>query len=194
VSDGFIKWYRGRSDGLNFARQEELFGGIGLSLAHPTRGVEVVLDVDGNDVELSRGKVIDLLNMRLGSINIEWWFSPDVNLVCNYAYEPLGLEIQTYYLDGLLRTELEALAHLLLSTAKSSDFGTRGIVIDRHGSTAEFDWDKVLLYGSPEISDFPDFVIVPKDLSRKLSPLPPELSISPVSVDSDLMIIESRTA
>ena len=187
MSDGFMKWYRRRTDTQIFARQESLFQAYGVSLVHPARNVEILLDVDGNDVELPPGRILDLLNMKFGSINVEWWFSSDANLVCKYEYEPLGLEIQTYYLDSLTQAEANVLSNLLLAAAEDSDYGTRGLVIDRRGSTAEFDWDNVMLYGKLEIPSLPDLVVVPRDLAGKLSSLP---SISATSVGLDLVMIE----
>lgn len=156
--------------------------------------MEILLDVDGNDVELPPGRTIDLLNMRFGSINLEWWFSPDANLVCNYDYEPMGLEVQTYYLDSLNQTEANALSNLLLSAVEDPDYGTRGLVIDRQGSTAEFDWDGVMLYENLEIPNLPDLTVVPRDLARKLSSVSPELRISATPFGPDLVMIESIRA
>ena len=147
-----------------------------------------MLDVDGNDVELDPGKTARILDLKLGESTMEWWFSPDAGLVCNYGYEPLGCEIQTYYLDGLDASEVAVLERILRSLIENQNLGTLGIVVDRVGRSVEFDWDAVILYSSRTIPNYPDMLALPKEVAEEIEDTPK--GMARVQIGSKLVCFE----
>jgi hypothetical protein len=101
----------------------------------------VVLDVDGGDVQLDAREIARLVDMKIASINVEFWLSPDVNLTCNFAWIPLGVEVQMYYLDNLTLGQSEAVESVLIKYIHQEASSTFGYVLDRNGRTAEYDWN-----------------------------------------------------
>jgi hypothetical protein len=53
MPDGFVKWYRASSTAHEFGAQVEAFSAAGISLIHPAKNVAVLLDVDGDDIEVA---------------------------------------------------------------------------------------------------------------------------------------------
>ncbi|MFI6406688.1 hypothetical protein [Streptomyces sp. NPDC050548] len=66
-----------------------------------------MIDVDGDDVPVTLEALAWVIGIRASSITVTWWLSPDVNVVGEYSHEPLGCEMQTFWLDGLSLEEAE---------------------------------------------------------------------------------------
>lgn len=183
-----MRWYRERTTTTSFAEQKNAFSEAGLWLEHPTRAAEIMLDVDGDDVELGAGAIAELLELKLGPVNVEWWFSSDENLTCKYDYEPLGMEIQTYYLDGLTALQCSILEQLLTKFVRERRVETRALIVDRSGDTAEFDWDAVILYERPNSFPLPESMILPAPIAEKLSAASVEYTIT--SIPPNLVLFQ----
>ncbi|MEV5505630.1 hypothetical protein [Streptomyces orinoci] len=176
MSDGFIRWYRESAATLMFDEQVSLFSESGIQLLHPVKRAAMVLDVDGNDVPFGREELSRLLGLRISSINVNWWLSADVNIVDEYSYEPLGCEIQTFWLHGLDSGETQTLETALLAAAAEFPVPTRALIVDRHGKSDPEDWDSVALYEGRAAPKFPDYVIAPDTIVSKLLQVSPELT------------------
>jgi hypothetical protein len=99
-----------------------------------------MLDVDGNGVNVDPEEMAHLIDLKLSSVNVEFWIAPDTSLTCRFSWIPLGLEVQTFYLDGLSGAEAAHVQSVLIGYMNSAP-GTFGYVLDLDGDTAEYDWD-----------------------------------------------------
>ncbi|MGV9805300.1 hypothetical protein [Micromonospora chersina] len=173
MSDAFIKWCRGSTTAEQFRRQIEKFEIAGISLNHPVSETAVLLDVDGRDVVTSPTEIAELIGRRIGiSLTLEWWFNADTDLTCTFSFVPSSREIQTYYLDGLSRSEVEVTCDLIRDIFWDSEGTSESVVFDTSGRTAEFDWDDYLLYGVGRPLTSPDLLIVRSASAVALSPPP----------------------
>ncbi|MDH6113398.1 hypothetical protein P3T36_001723 [Kitasatospora sp. MAP12-15] len=132
-----------------------------------------MLDVDGNDVPIGLDEADRLLSLRLGSVSVTWWLSEDVDVVCEYSYEPLGCEIQTFRLDGLTVREIETIQDALTAAARAFPASTHALIIDCHGVSEPEIWDSLILYGGTRVPRLPDLVLARGPVASQL------LSISP---------------
>ncbi|MFJ2085287.1 hypothetical protein ACI2KV_06590 [Micromonospora chokoriensis] len=163
MADSFIKWYRVASTVESFRSQARSFESAGIHLTHPGKGVAVMLDVDGNDIEMSPERVAENVGRRIGrSLTVEWWLSPDIDLTCTYEFHPLGREVQTFYLDGFRTEEKEIVSSVVGRLFSSNAESSIALVVDYRGLTAEFDWDDFVLRGLGELPSIPDLLIAAK--------------------------------
>ncbi|MDT0457263.1 hypothetical protein RM550_16195 [Streptomyces sp. DSM 41527] len=127
-----------------------------------------MINVDGDDVPVDF-EVLDLLiGLRLPSISINWWISADVNVVDSYAYEPLGCEVQTFWVDGLRLEEAQAFNAAVMSTVSRVSTPTRALVCDYRGATDADDWDSVVLHGGVEIPGNVDLLLLSEEPSQRI--------------------------
>lgn len=127
----------------------EHFGQFGITVKNPATGVVAAVNVDGDDVPVTCDELEWLLGLRLSPVTMNWWLSSDTNLVAEYSYEPLGCEIQTFWLDGLSGKEVDAVTRAVLSPTP-----TRALVFDFDEATEPDDWDSLALYGGGGDSGF----------------------------------------
>lgn len=175
MADGFIRWYRESGATSVFAEQVELFKAHGLGLVHPVRGGAVVLDVEGDGVLMSREELGHLLGLRIASVTMNWWFSADVDVIDQYAYEPLGCEIQTLWLDGLTTEQADTVEAAVVAATTGLPTPTRAVIVDRQGESDPDDWDSAVLYDGEMPLVFPDRVLVGDPLVETLLRARPEL-------------------
>ncbi|GAQ51112.1 hypothetical protein [Streptomyces acidiscabies] len=168
MGDGFIRWYRERGAESVLSDQVAVFGRHSVTLAHPATKAPSVINVDGDNVPLDF-EVLDLIiGLRLPSVSINWWLSADVNVVDSYAYEPLGCEVQTFWLDGLNAEEAQTFTSAVISTVLEVSTPTLALVCDYRGITDADDWDSLALYGGTEIPGNVDPLLLNEELSRKV--------------------------
>jgi hypothetical protein len=163
MADQFLRWYRARSTRDDFARQAEFFSRRGISLEHPNFRCGIILDVDGNHVQLETAKIARLIDLKIAPVNVEFWLSADHDLACRFSWIPLGMEVQMYYLDNLTRTESQIVESLLIDYIHQESSGTFGYVLDRDGRTAEYDWD--LFYDGLSMGEYRRFETYPDVLA-----------------------------
>ncbi|MEU7279818.1 hypothetical protein AB0A69_13680 [Streptomyces sp. NPDC045431] len=175
MADGFIRWYREAAATPVFAEQTELFAAHGIALVHPVRGAAVVLDVEGEGVLMRPEELGRLLGLRIASLTLNWWFSADVDVVDAYAYEPLGCEIQTLWLDGLTPEQADTVEAAVVAAATALPVPTRAVIVDREGEGDPEDWDSAVLYEGETPSRFPDRVLARGPLAERLRRSSPEL-------------------
>ncbi|MFF8293297.1 hypothetical protein ACF068_29330 [Streptomyces sp. NPDC016309] len=175
MSDGYIRWYRESAATPVLAAQAELFEAYGLSLVHPVKGAAVVLDVEGDDVLLRPEELGRLLGMRIASLTTNWWLSADVDVVDQFAYEPLGCEIQTLWLDGLTTEQSDAVEAAVLAAAAALPVPTRAVVVDREGAGDPGDWDSPVLYDGENLPPLPDRLLLGSSLADRFLSAFPEL-------------------
>jgi hypothetical protein len=129
-----------------------------------------MLDVDGNGVNVEPEEMARLIDLKLGSVNVKFWLGPDTDLTCYFSWIPLGLEIQTFYLDGLSRAQMDQVKSVLIGYMSSFP-GTSGYVLDLDGGTAEYDWDA--FFDAIEMGDFhpvevyPDLLVIKGSLAQE---------------------------
>lgn len=133
MSDGFIRWYRELGAESVFVDQVATFERSGVTLAHPDSGVMSVINVDGDDVGIDFETLEMILGIRVPSVTINWWVSPGSNVVSEYSYEPLGCEIQTFWLDGMTGAEVESFSSAVIAVMDSVAPPTRALVCDYRG-------------------------------------------------------------
>jgi hypothetical protein len=129
-----------------------------------------MLDVDGNGVNVDPEEMAHLIDLKLGSVNLEFWITPDTNLICRFSWIPLGLEVQTFYLDGLSGTETAHVKSVLIGYMNGTP-DTFGYVLDLGGDTAEYDWD--VFFDTIHMGDllpvevYPDLLVIKGSLARE---------------------------
>ncbi|MEW2631403.1 hypothetical protein AB0903_07020 [Streptomyces sp. NPDC048389] len=175
MADGFIRWYRESGATSVFDAQAELFASHGIGLVHPAHGTAVVLDVEGESVPMRREELGRLLGLRIASITMNWWFSADVDVVDEYAYEPLGCEIQTLWLDGLTTEQSDTVEAAVVAAATGLPTPTRAVIVDRQGASDPGDWDAAVLYEGEAPSVFPDRLLVSAPLAETVLSARPDL-------------------
>lgn len=175
MADGFIRWYRESGATSVFAEQVEMFEAHGMRLVHPVRGAAVVLDIEGEQVLMRPQELGRLLGLRIASITMEWWFSADINVIDAYAYEPLGCEIQTLWLDGLTLQQADAVEAAVVAAATGLPTPTRAVIVDRRGRGDPDDWDSAVLYGGEALPVIADRVLVRDPLRERLLRSSPDL-------------------
>ncbi|MGR4855001.1 hypothetical protein [Streptomyces sp. LARHCF252] len=168
MADGFIRWYRESGATSVFAEQVEVFEAHGMRLVHPVRGAAVVLDIEGEQVLMRPQELGRLLGLRIASITMEWWFSADINVIDAYAYEPLGCETQTLWLDGLTLQQADAVEAAVVAAATGLPTPTRAVIVDRRGYGDPDDWDSAVLYDGERLPAIADRVLMRDPLKEKL--------------------------
>ncbi|GAA2593429.1 hypothetical protein GCM10010304_43800 [Streptomyces roseoviolaceus] len=168
MADGFIRWYRESGATSVFAEQVEVFEAHGMRLVHPVRGAAVVLDIEGEQVLMRPQELGRLLGLRIASITMEWWFSADINVIDAYAYEPLGCETQTLWLDGLTLQQADAVEAAVVAAATGLPTPTRAVIVDRRGYGDHDDWDSAVLYDGERLPAIADRVLMRDPLKEKL--------------------------
>ncbi|MER6049071.1 hypothetical protein ABT168_16725 [Streptomyces sp. NPDC001793] len=176
MADGFIRWYRESAATSVFAEQVELFQEHGIALSHPARGAAVVLDVEGEGVPMRQEELGRLLGHRIASITMNWWFSANINVIDEFAYEPLGCEIQTFWLQGLAPDEMRHVESAVVAAATRLPVPTRAVIVDRRGVSDPEDWDSMVLYDGDRAPRFPDGVLTQGHIAEKLVRTSPGLT------------------
>ncbi|MFC4329514.1 hypothetical protein ACFPC0_17265 [Streptomyces andamanensis] len=168
MSDRFIRWYRESGRDSIFSDQVAEFNRCGVTIANPATGAASVINVDGDDVPVELDLLSWAIGVRASSINVNWWLSPDVNVVGEYSHEPLGCEIQTFWLDGLNFDEMEVMKSAVMSTAVQVSTPTRALICDTHGITDADDWNSAILYGSAELPGIVDSLLLGPEVSDRI--------------------------
>ncbi|MFF4960528.1 hypothetical protein [Streptomyces sp. NPDC001222] len=168
MADGFIRWYREAGAESIFRDQVAVFEQHGITLAHPGTGVITVINVDGDDIPIDFEALNLIIDLRLPSVSINWWISADTNVVSSYTHEPLGCEIQTFWVDGLTAEEARAFNSAVMSTMSRVPTPTRALVCDHQGTTDADDWDSAILYGGAKIPGVVDPLLLSPEISRRI--------------------------
>lgn len=168
MGDSFIRWYREVELGSVFSDQVAEFGRFGISLTHPVTNVVTLVNVDGDDITVGLRELTWLIGLRIPSVTVNWWMSPDVSVLSTYSNEPLGCEVQTLWLDGLNSEEAEVVHAATLSTVNRVPAGTRALLSDTQGRTDAESWDSVILHGGCEIPGEIDSLLLSADISSRL--------------------------
>jgi hypothetical protein len=167
VSDGFVIWFlRGKPTG----RVVDQLAATGAALAPPIGEDQVsVLDLEGNRRLVSRGAFTTLLedNDSL-SLTFQMWYSRSEDMVVtvrrNLTETSSGTAFYsvTCYLDGLEFDQVESAISGADQIASASSDEVIGIVIDKRGSTEDFDWDAFIADPSTT-PPAPDRLVVRRD-------------------------------
>jgi hypothetical protein len=168
MGDGFIRWYRESGKYSAFSDQVAAFERCGVTLTHPGIGAPTVINVDGDDVAVDLEMLKWVVELRIPSLTVNWWTSPDANVVGTYSHEPLGCEVQTFWLDGLNIAEMEILESAVMSAISRVPTPTRALVCDVQGATDADDWDSVILYEGTEIPGSVDSLLVSPSAADQL--------------------------
>jgi hypothetical protein len=183
MSDGFFKWYRSPSTEGDFYRQIELLGRRSIVIEHPAFHTGIVLDVDGNDVRSSVAEIARTVSRGVGPINVEWWLSSDVDLTCCYNWPAVDCEVQTYYLDGLSKAQVDTVKSVLTDCSESPEFDTLGYILDTRGRSADFNWDGFFLDGGRQLVALPDVMAFGEEILQGVNGIPDSFTVSTISDD-----------
>ncbi|MFC8074297.1 hypothetical protein ACFUN8_01990 [Streptomyces sp. NPDC057307] len=194
MSDAYISWYRSRTSQSEFLSLARTFGEVGISLTHPSVGSAILLDVDGGQVAMPTDRVAELVGFAIGALNVEWWFSSDVDLTCHFTYEPFGWEKQTYYLDGLTSPEVRRVETALFKRVLANPSDTAALIVDETGNTAEFDWDEVIRGDSSSLDAAPQALILDASIVDRLHGHSEKTTQSDIGSDLRLMTSKNWTA
>ncbi|WP_148283078.1 MULTISPECIES: hypothetical protein [Kitasatospora] len=147
MSDAYISWYRnGRTDAPGFITMTAALERLGLSLEHPALKTGILLNVDGEQVKMSPSCISELVGLAIASLDVQFWLAADIDVTCQFRYEPLGGEIQTYDLDGLTADQKRRVEDAIVQMALKGSGQTIGVIVDWSGRSAESDWDGFFLY------------------------------------------------
>ncbi|MFD3613274.1 hypothetical protein ACFWXA_35515 [Streptomyces atroolivaceus] len=175
MADAFIRWYRETAAVSVLDGQVKVFKEHGIALAHPVMGAATVLNIEGDAVLMRQEELSRLLGLRIAPLTINWWFSADINVTDAYAYEPLGCEIQTFFLDGLHPEEMEHVESAVIATSVALDVPTRAVIVDRRGVSDPDDWDSLTMYDGEPAPRFPDSVCAQEQIADKILQTSPGL-------------------
>jgi hypothetical protein len=146
MSDGFMIWFL---RGVPTGHVIDHLAGTGAALAYPIgEGKVSVLDLEGTQEIVSREVFMPLLaDNDSPSLTFQMWYSKAEDMVVTIQRNLPGASSDTAsyavtcYLDGLEIDQVEsAIAGADRLMSESSD-EVIGIVIDKRGSTEDFDWD-----------------------------------------------------
>ncbi|WP_159038900.1 hypothetical protein [Streptomyces sp. NRRL WC-3605] len=168
MGDGFIRWYRESGETSIFSGQVATFDRSGVTIAHPDTGIVTVVNVDGDDVAVDFERLGWVIALRIPSVTVNWWISAETNVVSTYSHEPLGCEVQTFWLDGVDTSEVQTLMSAIMSTISQVPTPTRALVCDVQGLTDADDWDSVALYEGADIPGAVDSVLLGKGVADRV--------------------------
>ncbi|MFG3094513.1 hypothetical protein [Streptomyces sp. NPDC048202] len=168
MADGFIRWYKESGSASSFPGQVRILHRYNVFIAHPETRVTTLISVDGEDIPVDLERLSWLIESRVAPVNMNWWLSPNVNVVDEFSFEPYGCEIQTFWLDGLDFEEIEMLRSSVVAAAQEAATPTRALVCDVHGNTDAESWDSVLLYEGAEIPGSVDALMVGPHLAERI--------------------------
>ncbi|MFG2322904.1 hypothetical protein [Streptomyces sp. NPDC048568] len=168
MGDRFIRWYRESGNIPAFSQQAAAFARCGITIRNPSTGSATVINVDGDDVPVDIDALAGLLALRVPSVSVNWWISPNINVVSEFTHEPLGCEIQTFWLDGLDFTEIGVVEAAITHAMENVPTQTRALVGDIHGITDAGDWDSFVLYEGSEIPGVVDSLILESELAGRV--------------------------
>ncbi|SCD73788.1 hypothetical protein [Streptomyces sp. DvalAA-19] len=168
MADGFIQWYREDVTTAVFAEQAEIFSEFGIKLIHPNRNAAVVLDIEGDDVLMSREELGVLIGRRFASLTFNWWLTADTNVIDTYEAVPVGRETQTLWLDGLCPDEVQRVESAVMAAATRLPVPTRAVIVDRRGISDPDAWDSVALWDGTGVPLLPDKVLAPDPIAERI--------------------------
>ncbi|MEV7691686.1 hypothetical protein [Streptomyces bungoensis] len=145
-------------------------------MKHPGTRQASLINVDGENVHIEVDALKCVLGLRLPSVTINWWVSNEHNVVSEYTHEPLGCEIQTFWLDGLTPSESIAFASAVEATLARIDVPTRGLVVDYREATDADDWNSAILYGTEKVPGKVDLLLLGPEPAARILASSPSLS------------------
>ncbi|MFJ2829954.1 hypothetical protein ACIPC1_20760 [Streptomyces sp. NPDC087263] len=144
------------------------FDQCGVTFAHPETGAATLINVDGDDIPVNIETLACLIGLRISSVTVNWWISSDTSLVGNYSHEPLGCEIQTFWLGGLNFEELEVARSAVVTAIGQVSAPTRALVYDPQGATDADGWDSVILYDGSELPGVVDSLLLGPEVADRI--------------------------
>jgi len=113
---------------------------VGLRLTHPSSGRVVLLDDEGEPMEVAPEELrLRLLTER--DVRFQWWFTGEHDVYCRVRQEG-GIRIAALGMEGCSEAELEAIGTLLQDRFVSGGAASVGLVFDPQGATEDYDWDR----------------------------------------------------
>ncbi|MFE7394065.1 hypothetical protein [Streptomyces sp. NPDC057582] len=159
MSDTYLSWYRdGRMDESKFRSVTDFLAESGMTIEHPTLGCGMLLDVVGEQVKLPAKRILELVGLSIGPLNMQFWLSAHVDVVCEVWYVAPDTEILTFALDGLTRSEQKQVEDAIQRLIQRELDRTVALLVDLGGETADEDCDALVLYGRVPTGPYPDRV------------------------------------
>ncbi|GAA2349058.1 hypothetical protein OKJ48_22620 [Streptomyces kunmingensis] len=166
--DGFIRWYREMGKSSAFSEQIAAFERSGVTLNHADANSASLVNVDGDDVSIEIDALRQVLELRVPSVSVNWWLTSGTNVVGEYAHEPLGCEIQTFWMDGVSLPEAKTFASAVTAAASAVATPTRALICDYQGITDADDWNSVALYGQDRIPGLVDSLLLDGEIACRV--------------------------
>ena len=162
MADQFALWIRKRLTAQDFGALKDALSAAGYTLIHPAYDSGIVLDDDGEQIQVPESEIADTVTAGKRLVTFEWWLTSDEDIVCSAAPVPSDDRLQElwFYLDGVDQEVRERVAEALVGLVRSAPADTTGLVVDYRGRTIEFDWRRYLLDGGLGPAVPPDVLIV----------------------------------
>ena len=167
MSSGFAISYHRFIGPEDFSRLEVGLADADVHLQRPTDGAVTLLSDVGDQVIGSRDAILAILTAGK-TLNFQWWFRDGGDLYCRFrSGETVAIDVG---LDGLTGHQFAGVKQSLMGFAATEIAHSNflGMVIDRMGTTEEFDWDGFFSHSGVEFEGaLPDLLVVQSpDLSR----------------------------
>lgn len=162
MADQFALWIRKRLTAQDFGALKDALGAAGYTLIHPAYGSGIVLDDDGEQIQVPESEIAEIVTAERRLVTFEWWLTSDEDIVCSAAPVPSDGRLQElwFHLDGVDQEVRERVAEALVGLVRSAPEDTTGLVVDYRGRTIEFDWRGYLVGGGLAPTVRPDVLIV----------------------------------
>ncbi|MGQ4458399.1 hypothetical protein [[Kitasatospora] papulosa] len=158
----YLAWYRdGRMDESALRSVTGLLAESGMSVEHPELGCGMLLDVEGEQVKLPSGRILELVGLSVAPLFMQLWLSADTDVVCHVRYVVPDIQILTFELSGLSQEECERAEDAVGRLVRRELEVTLALLVDGGGETAEEDDDALVLYGRLPCGPRPDQVRLP---------------------------------
>ncbi|THV36473.1 hypothetical protein [Glycomyces buryatensis] len=163
MSDEFMAWFL---RGPVHAQLVRWLTGTGAVLSMPGSHDEVsILDFEGTQEFVTREAFMSWLEGVEPSLTFQMWFTRSDDLTVTLRRRlghgsPSGEFYGVYcYLDGLTTEQMDSAVAGTDRLLEERPEDVVGIVVDRRGVTADFDWD-AFMSGSGETPPLPDLLVV----------------------------------
>ncbi|MFD3613083.1 hypothetical protein ACFWXA_34470 [Streptomyces atroolivaceus] len=143
----YLAWYRdGRMDESAFRSVTGLLAESGMSVEHPALGCGMLLNVEGEQVKLPLGRILELVGLSVAPLFIELRLSADTDVVCHVRYVVPDIQILTFEFSGLSQEEHEQVEDAIERLVQRELEATLALLAEVGGETAQEDDDALVLY------------------------------------------------
>lgn len=175
MSNGFVSWYQSAWSAAGARRWVEDLENAGWMLVHPRSGKITIVDLEGQQVPVTRDWVVDALALEDRSHLLTNWWLDDQDSDADHGVHrlPQGGVAHTVFLDGI-SDHASRIGRDLLPLVMSPDRPTVGLIFDRNGRSEDMNWDAIMAGADVPITVAPDLLVLTAELDRLHPDLPGE--------------------